>query len=464
MKANNLIKSRGPNSTNTLFSKYDDFYFASIHNLLDISGFGINQPLTDDAGKILLFNGENYKPTQQDMPDSLLLLKGFQQNNLATFLKKGLGEFAMASVDFPQKVINLFSDLIGTKPLFYALGENKLCIATYSAVLEDLGFNLIKTVEPNKQISINFKNINRPDIIENRIYTLNLRQDINNFDKWNKSFLSSVQKRATFFDTKFFVPLSSGYDSGAICAALNYLKLPYTTITIGDSENSKILQQRIQINKANSCIDHIHLKSCSWNEYRTTSNLIKRDLGIVNYSHKEDGQIDSQPRKLHEDFGSIGMYLICKEMESRGFNAVLSGTGADEIFSDYGFGGIKYFPHSEFGGLFPDQLEGFFPWRKFYGDSQRSYLTKDEMIAGLFGIEGRYPFLDKDLIQQFLRLSTSLKNSRYKNCIANFLEINNYPYESGKKIGFVPQKTKFTIRERINYRIRNFLNIKQPNG
>ena len=103
LKANNLIKSRGPNSTNTLFSKYDDFYFASIHNLLDISGFGINQPLTDDAGKILLFNGENYKPTQQDMPDSLLLLKEFQQNNLATFLKKGLGEFAMASVDFFTK-------------------------------------------------------------------------------------------------------------------------------------------------------------------------------------------------------------------------------------------------------------------------------------------------------------------------------------------------------------------------
>ena len=112
----------------------------------------------------------------------------------------------------------------------------------------------------------------------------------------------------------------------------------------------------------------------------------------------------------------------------------------------------------------PDKLEGFFPWRKFYGDSQKSYLTKDEMVAGLFGIEGRYPFLDKDLIQQFLQLSVELKNSRYKNCIANFLEINHYPYESGTKLGFVPQKTKFTIIERAQYRLRNLFGMEHPNG
>ena len=86
------------------------------------------------------------------------------------------------------------------------------------------------------------------------------------------------------------------------------------------------------------------------------------------------------------------------------------------------------------------------------------------MIAGLFGIEGRYPFLDKDTIQEFLRLSAKLKNSCYKNCIARFLEIYHYPFEKEKKIGFVPQKTQFSIKEKIAYRIRHMFGLKQPNG
>ena len=50
---------------------------------------------------------------------------------------------------------------------------------------------------------------------------------------------------------------------------------------------------------------------------------------------------------------------------------------SDEIYSDYGFAGQKYYSHSEFGGLFPTDLTGFFPWKKFYGDTQRSYLFKE---------------------------------------------------------------------------------------
>ena len=84
------------------------------------------------------------------------------------------------------------------------------------------------------------------------------------------------------------------------------------------------------------------------------------------------------------------------------------------------------------------------------------------MIAGLFAIEGRYPFLDKDLIQQFLSISPELKNCCYKNCIANFLKIHNYPFIEEQKIGFVPQKTRFSLRERIAYRLRNMLGLNQP--
>ncbi len=143
-------------------------------------------------------------------------------------------------------------------------------------------------------------------------------------------------------------------------------------------------------------------------------------------------------------------------MKELGFNSLLSGSGADEIYSDYGFAGKKFAPHSEFGGLFPNSLKDIFPWKKFYFDTQRSYLKKDEMITGLFGIEGRYPFLDSELTQAFLSTTAKLKNSKYKNCIANFLDIENYPYEENIKIGFGANKLSkmIYIKQKIKKIVR----------
>ena len=44
---------------------------------------------------------------------------------------------------------------------------------------------------------------------------------------------------------------------------------------------------------------------------------------------------------------------------------ILSGQGADEIFSDYGFRGKKFYKPSNFGGLFPDDLSEIFLWNSF---------------------------------------------------------------------------------------------------
>ena len=77
------------------------------------------------------------------------------------------------------------------------------------------------------------------------------------------------------------------------------------------------------------------------------------------------------------------------------------------------------------------------------------------MISGLFGIEGRYPFLDSELVQEFLSITSKLKNYKYKNCIANFLDIENYPYEENVKIGFGANKASKIIY--VKRKSRNFL-------
>jgi asparagine synthetase B (glutamine-hydrolysing) len=106
----------------------------------------------------------------------------------------------------------------------------------------------------------------------------------------------------------------------------------------------------------------------------------------------------------------------------------LSGQGADEIISDY-----SPFPgQSTFKGVFPDVLT---IWENFYEGCQYSYLGKEEYVAGSHGIEARYPFLDREVVQEFLWLTPELKNKNYKAPLHEYLKRNNFPNTFGKKIG-----------------------------
>ena len=139
---------------------------------------------------------------------------------------------------------------------------------------------------------------------------------------------------------------------------------------------------------------------------------------------------------IQNDSGSIGLSMVCNYAKKDGNIVSLSGSGADEIFSDYGMFGQKIFEHSNFGGHFPENLEDIFPWASFYGSSMESYLVKEEYIAGSYGIETRYPFLDKNVVQEFLWLSPHLKNLNYKSVIFTYLNMLNYPFDPMKKKGF----------------------------
>ena len=129
-------------------------------------------------------------------------------------------------------------------------------------------------------------------------------------------------------------------------------------------------------------------------------------------------------------------YRICSEANREGYRIYLSGQGSDEIISDYGWNGNKIYNHSSFGGRFPKSLDGFFPWHSFYDGTQIKYLNKEEYVAGTYGIETRYPFLDIELVQEFLWLNSDLKNKEYKAPLSEYLSRNNYPFQRGVKTGF----------------------------
>ena len=81
-------------------------------------------------------------------------------------------------------------------------------------------------------------------------------------------------------------------------------------------------------------------------------------------------------------------------------------------------------------------LKTIFPWYSFYKGTQECFINKEEHIAGCYGIENRYPFLDKIVVQEFLHLSPKLKNQFYKAPLYYTLKKLNFPFDLNKKLGF----------------------------
>ena len=127
---------------------------------------------------------------------------------------------------------------------------------------------------------------------------------------------------------------------------------------------------------------------------------------------------------------TVGLASIYTLANQEGRKVNISGQGADEIMTDY-----SQWPWAtQLKGVFPEKLE---VWRNFDGNYQRAYLTKEEHIAGAHGIETRYPFLDRDVVQEFLWLTPELKNRTYKAPLHEYLRRHDYPFDAGKKTGFL---------------------------
>lgn len=412
-----------------------------MHNLLDMSGNGLLQPLIfEGEGTPLwtLFNGEiyNFKDLAPVGTDTECLAPAFRRLGIALGSELD-GEFAVVLYDQTADALYVFTDPFLTKPVYFGTSgvEGEIGVATCASTLRALGLARVELAQPNAAYEIRFNDggfeIERHD----QVWSFDLNQHKDDYVDWARAFVRAVQKRATHGAHEPMVFLSSGYDSGGICLALNSLKIPYTSYTICAGEEMEVLKQRLEINRRASCKQAVLVSGLSAADKARMQRDINENVEPFRYVHEDSpGQVID----IYEDSGAIGGNFIAEQARRGGELVNLSGSGADEIMSDYGFAGRKFFYHSEFGGLFPEDLTKLFPWKKFYGDTQRSYLFKEEYILGRHGLEGRYPYLDKFLVQEFLWLTPKLKNLTYKAPLAALFQSSGYPFEPLKKRGFGP--------------------------
>ena len=412
-EANRFAKFRGPDQTN--LEKIDGINF--LHNLLHITGEYTLQPIIDDD-VVAIFNGEiyNFKEFGDFASDSFSIVESYRRHGVE-FAKFLDGEFAICVVDFRLNKIIISVDPFSCKPLWYSFTDSSFAVASYESQVKGIGLPSPVKLYANKTRVYDLKTLELLNEFDNASFDLSQHKD--SFEDWISAFKNSIRKRTSNTEAGIFLGLSSGYDSGAIACELTNQGTPFKSYTIIGPENREVISARLNRIKDSEVIE------LSLKEFEEKIKELDQECEEFSY----------EGYNFKSDKASMGLAAICDRANSDKKRIYMSGQGSDEIISDYGFNGSKFYDHSEFGGNFPEDLNGFWPWRSFYDGTQIKYLNKEEYTAGHFGIEARYPFLDKDLVQEFLWLDSSLKNSKYKSALSEYLEANDFPFKN-EKIGF----------------------------
>lgn len=365
------------------------------HTLLPITGEPTPQPFVDDD-VVCLYNGEIYNHDFVKS-DGEVLIPLYREYGL-NFVNHLDGEFAIALYDFKNNYALFATDPFATKPLW----RNGIECASYQSGVggHQISPNTIEIVE-----------LSTGNVTKVNYHQWEWTQWKEDYDDWISAFERSIGKRAI---DGCFIGLSSGYDSGAISKELSKQGVKYKAYSVFNNENEEIIKKRAKY-------------PYEFEEIRENVEarwMLKKRVENVYYKFARE-------KTVLDDTASLGLADICYKAKREGRKVCLSGQGADEIIGDY-----KLYPNqSNFRGVFPKILK---EWDNFSGGIQRDYLNKEEYVGGAFGIETRYPFLDKELVQEFLWLSPELKNRNYKAPIYEYLIRNDVPFEKDVKKGFRP--------------------------
>jgi len=415
-KANFYLQRRGPDKTTV--TEIDDWTL--VHNLLSITGDFTPQPLSRNNIH-LIYNGEIYNiqnETKEYKSDGYYILDAYEEHG-ESFFEYLDGEFAIALLDLDKNKLIFGGDLFLTKPLFIGKDKNNICISSYKSAITTLGFSKILRAEPNCFYIVNLDTFKAE---KRQTYKWDLNQHVDTYEVWRESFYNALKKRVTGIKDNFLVPVSSGHDSGGIVCGLKQLNITdFMTYSFTGNEAPGIIEKRVKH------IDNKILKAGITTQENTDINSFKRQFvepffyGPTPYNKTHEG---------FEDPGGTGLLSLLKECrEEHGVKVQLSGQGADEVMSNiqtYGFNTPNPY-------VWPSDLTNIFPWGNFYYGANWSYLNKEECIAGSVGMETRYPFLDKNVVQSFINLTPQLKNKHYKAPLHYMLAECNFPFVEAKR-------------------------------
>lgn len=146
---------------------------------------------------------------------------------------------------------------------------------------------------------------------------------------------------------------------------------------------------------------------------------------------------------IFRDDAAKGLSYIFRLAREEARHVFLSGHGPDDHMSFYNMPEKFPLPLFSTGAVLDN-----FPHPRFTGHSLRGAIDREEYIGGAHGIEARYPFLDRAVVQEFLWLAPDLKNSFYKKPVADHLagpRCAGYPWSLQKLLFSVGTAARFFV-------------------
>ena len=461
---------RGPDGTNVVHPEG----WTIMHNLLHMHGDKRLQPFADAANRTFaVFNSELYnyrafKPSATSDGQALLpayraalraLLPAETSGGAhitpeaiataaASFVASLDGEFALVVVDFPSRHVVFGTDPFATKPLFFAHNQltGRFALASYSSPLRRLGFQRkdVHEVAPNRAWVFRMPTATHApafdlvgvQLASHQAVQWRLQQNKQHTHDWRRAFARAVAKRATHSGphVPMHITLSYGLDSGLIHCMMDKLGNGNVVYSIVGRDPLEGIRSRIEW--SNYTIEAFLIRMSS-KDYHMESNFLRGH--IDSYYFQTALRPPRRAIPIHRDDAGRGISFIYRRARARGGRLFMVGAGPDEHMTMYRqpemYPVTKAFP--ERGPLrtppFPSTptLEGYFPWPTFDKHSLLGALRREEYIAGAFGIESRYPFLDKEVVQEWLHLAPHIKNGRYKAPLVDMLqeECSGYPFK-----------------------------------
>ena len=338
------------------------------------------------------------------------------------------GEYAAAVVDFGRAQVVLTSDVFATHPLWHAVwrheGSVRIAVSSLESALIHLGAPSGARVEapPNTAVALSFEG----DTI--RRLALKPSWDLRQFKKdtrdWETAFERAVRRRTqSLLEPPDAMPLSSGFDSGALLLALHRSghRLRCYFVPAGDSEavverRATFCRRGLRVVSSPAALRGVEEERAIW-----------REIGEHYVTHWSGGSTKAGTAVGEQTNGLVHSALErLSRFEGARQRVFLSALGPDNSYATC-LGGA-----SGPVAAFPADLLRIFPWQDFY--SWRKSGTRDYLVAGMHGMEARYPFLDVDLVQEYLWLHETVKNAEYKAPIGRYFATHGLPYRRNFKV------------------------------
>lgn len=385
------LKHRGPDDTQ--IKVCDDIFFG--FHRLSIIGHD-SQPFEDER-HILICNGEifNYKDlidnfelpveTESDCEVILHLVKKFKLDDVLEMLD---GEFSFILYDKYTRKIIAARDPLGVRPLFIGydiVNDDLNCLSKIGFASEAKGLSLFANVEQipsgsycilnTQTMNITLLKYFNMEVFKTFVFPHEIHIDI--YKKYIHRYLSNAVKKRMMSDVPIGSFLSGGLDSSLI-VSLAYKQNPNLhCFTIG-------LEDSVDVLASKEVIEYIGMPK---DQHHIVNFTIEEGISAI-----RDVIHSLETYDVTTIRASVPQYLLSKYIrENTNIRVLLSGEGADELFSGYIYSRCAPSPielRKDCVSLLTELT---------YFDNLRTDRT-----TAAWGLEVRAPFLDKYLVRLIL--------------------------------------------------------------